>query len=56
MDANNGIIQLSLDAPTLSNVAPGKYVYDVKVATTSGTPTVTRVLEGQVIVSPDVTR
>ena len=54
-DANNGIIQLSLDAPTSSNVYPGKYVYDVTL-TDSSTHNVTRVLEGQIIVSPSVTR
>lgn len=54
-DAPNGIIQLTVDAPTLANVSAGKYVYDVKI-TDSASHNVTRVLEGQVFVSPDVTR
>lgn len=54
-DANNGIIQLSADAATTANVTPGKLVYDVMVTdTVSGN--VTRVLEGQIFVSPSVTR
>ena len=55
-NANSGIIQLSLDSATCANVSPGKYVYDVIVIATIGTPNVTRVLEGQVIITPDVTR
>jgi hypothetical protein len=52
-DANNGIITLSLDAPTTANIPYGKYVYDVIV--TSYTNIVSRVLEGQIYVSPGVT-
>jgi hypothetical protein len=51
--ANNGIITLSLDAPTTANIPYGKYVYDV--ITTSVTNQVSRVLEGQIYVSPGVT-
>lgn len=54
-DANNGIIQLSADATMTANVTPGKLVYDVMITDTiSGN--VTRVLEGQIFVSPSVTR
>ena len=54
-DANNGIVTLSAAAPITANVAPGKYVYDVMLTeTTSGL--VTRVLEGQIFVSPCATR
>ena len=53
--ANSGIIQLSADAPTTANLIPGKLVYDV-LLTDTVTNNVTRVLEGQIIVSPSVTR
>lgn len=54
-DANNGIIQLTANAASTSVVSPGKLVYDVMVTdTVSGN--VIRVLEGQIFVSPSVTR
>ena len=55
-DANNGVIQLSADAATTANVSSiQKLVYDV-IITEIGTGNVTRVLEGQIFVSPSVTR
>jgi len=54
-DANNGVITLSADAPTTANLIPGKLVYDVTVTQTS-TGLVTRIIEGQIFVSPCVTR
>ena len=54
-DANNGVITLSANAATTSNVSAGKLVYDV-VMTQTSTGIVTRVLEGQIFVSPAVTR
>lgn len=53
VDANNGIIQLSANSAVTANINPGKYVYDVVVKDPHGI--VTRVLEGQIIVSPGVT-
>ena len=53
-DAANGIIQLSANAATTSNIPAGKLVYDVLI--TDPSHTVTRVLEGQILVSPTVTR
>jgi len=53
-DANNGIIQLSANSASTANVSPGKLVYDVVITDSSNT--VTRVLEGQIFVSPAVTR
>ena len=51
-----GVIILSMDNETTSNVAPGRYVYDVVIKdTTNGVNTVTRVLEGVVNVTPQVT-
>ena len=55
LDANNGIIQLAADAPTTANIPSGKLVYDV-ILTQTSSGNVTRVLEGQIIVSPSVTR
>ena len=54
LDASNGIIQLSANAATTSNVsARQKLVYDVVISSNTGL--VTRVLEGQIFVSPGVT-
>jgi len=53
-DANNGIIQLSANTAVTANVPPGKLVYDVVIMDTGNT--VTRVLEGQIFVSPAVTK
>jgi hypothetical protein len=52
-DANNGVIRISANSATTANVAAGKLVYDVIITTGN---TVTRVLEGQIFVSPRVTR
>ena len=50
----SGVILLLLDAPTTSNIAAGRYVYDVAIKDTANT--VTRVLEGIVNVIPQVTK
>ena len=55
-NANSGIIQLSANSATTANVSSvQKLVYDVIIIET-GTGSVTRVLEGQIFVSPSVTR
>jgi hypothetical protein len=51
--SNNGIISISLNAPTTANIPYGKYVYDVVAI--SSTNVVSRILEGQIFVSPGVT-
>ena len=53
-DANNGIIQLSANCATTANIPAGKLVYDV-IVVENNTGVTTRVLEGQIIVSPGVT-
>lgn len=53
LDANNGIIQLSLSSANSSNVPAGKLVYDILIKDSSNV--ITRVVEGQVFVSPGVT-
>ena len=56
-DAANGIITLSLDAPTSANIYPGRYVYDLKIiANTDGANNTFRILEGIVNIAPQVTR
>jgi hypothetical protein len=51
--ANNGIITLSMNAATTSNLSPGRYVYDLEVEA-SGVRS--RLVEGVVTVTPQVTR
>jgi hypothetical protein len=54
INLSSGQIILSLDAPTTSNISPGRYVYDAKIKDSYNN--VTRILEGIVDVSPSVTR
>lgn len=53
-DPASGVITLSLDAAATSNIAPGRYVYDVVIKDNQNT--ITRILEGIVNVDPQVTR
>jgi len=53
-DANNGVITLSANSAVTANVPAGKLVYDV-IITETQSGNVTRVLEGQIFVSPAVT-
>jgi hypothetical protein len=54
-DPTTGIITISLTADQTKNLdAPARYVYDVEITKTSDS-TVTRVIEGLITVSPDVT-
>lgn len=52
-DFANGVISLSANSAVTSNIPAGKLVYDVIIADNVGTTT--RVLEGQIFVSPGVT-
>ena len=52
-DPTNGILVLTLDAPTSANIAPGNYVYDILAADPYSTTI--RILEGRIFVSPAVT-
>jgi hypothetical protein len=54
-DANSGILSISANSAVTSNVPAGKLVYDV-IIKEIGSNTVTRILEGQIFVSPAVTR
>jgi hypothetical protein len=50
---NNGIIILSMNAATTSNLSPGRYVYDLEVEAAGVR---SRLVEGVVTVTPQVTR
>jgi len=54
-DPTTGVITLSLTADQTSALeAPARYVYDVEITNTSDS-TVTRVIEGIITTSPNVT-
>jgi hypothetical protein len=53
-DPTSGNIFISLDANTTANLAAGRYVYDID--TIDSTNVVTRVIEGIVTVTPEVTQ
>jgi hypothetical protein len=56
IDANVGLIILSMNATTTANLTSTRYVYDLNL-TQNTTPYVTsRILEGIVTVNPKVTR
>lgn len=51
---NAGTVTLGLTATQTSNLTPGRYVYDVEVV--SGANVISRIVEGIVTVTPEVTR
>lgn len=53
-DAANGNVKLSMTSANTANVKAGRYVYDVKM--TSGSGVTTRVIEGIITVTPQVTK
>ena len=52
--ANTGSVTLSMTADYTANITAGRWLYDVEVV--SGGEVVTRVLEGIVTVTPEMTR
>lgn len=54
VNAVAGVITLSLNANQTSNLTSGRYVYDVEIADASNT--ISRIVEGIVTVTPQVTR
>jgi hypothetical protein len=54
LGGNTGTVTLSLTAGQTANLVAGRYVYDVEV--TSGANVVSRIVEGIVTVTPEVTR
>ena len=53
-DATTGVITLALTADQTGTLEEGRYVYDLEILQTSSS-TVTRVIEGIISVSPQVT-
>jgi len=54
---SSGQIVISMTASNTANIMPGRYVYDVKlVSSTSPDSDTVRILEGIVEISPQVTR
>ena len=54
LNTTTGTVTISMSANTTANLVAGRYVYDVEI--TSGSGNVTRVVEGIVTVTPNVTR
>ena len=54
VDAANGAILMSLPSSNTSNIKAGRYLFDVETVDTGGTTT--RILEGLITVSPEITR
>jgi len=52
-DSANGIITMGLAASNTANIKPGRYLFDLE---TENNSIVTRVLEGIITVTPEVTR
>lgn len=55
INANDGIITLSLNANSTANIVAGRYVYDVEIED-NVSHEISRVVEGIVTVTPNVTR
>tara|TARA_A100001011_G_scaffold390969_1_gene475450 strand:+ start:564 stop:896 length:333 start_codon:yes stop_codon:yes gene_type:complete len=56
LDTTNKKITISLLAGSTSTMKAGRYVYDVEILNNSAPANVTRVLEGQIEVTPRVTQ
>jgi hypothetical protein len=54
LGGSNGTVTLALSANSTANIVAGRYVYDVEITSPSGE--VTRIFEGIVTVTPQVTR
>jgi hypothetical protein len=53
-NAASGQVRLQLSAATSAQIWPGRYLYDVEITSPSGTRT--RVVEGIVTVTPEITQ
>lgn len=54
LGGNTGIVTLSMTANATANLTAGRYVYDLEL--TDGSNEITRIVEGIVTVTPNVTR
>ena len=56
-DPTSGIIYVALTAEQTGGLKPGRFMYDIEIYTdVNGTENVIRILEGQAIVLPRITR
>ena len=55
-NASAGQISMLMSASTSGAIEEGVYVYDIEITNSSGTGSVTRILQGKVTVTPEVTR
>lgn len=54
VNSANGNVNISLNAATTTNIKSGRYLYDVKMTDTANV--VTRIVEGIITVTPQVTK
>lgn len=54
LGSSNGTVILNLTSDQTANLTPGRYVYDVEI--TSSSNVISRIVEGIVTVTPEVTR
>jgi len=54
-NAANGALKMQLPAGTSSNIAAGQYVYDLEIFTANNS-IVKRIIQGEVTITPEVTR
>jgi hypothetical protein len=54
-NAANGEMTISLDSANTSNLRPGTYFYDIKVIDTNNGNNTTRLIEGVIFVTPEIT-
>jgi len=54
LNAANGNVKVSISAANTANIKAGRYLYDIKMRDTSNT--VTRLVEGVITITPQVTR
>lgn len=54
-DATNGKVRVQLSSSQSESIPPGKYLYDIEITQTSS-GIKTRVIEGLVIVTPQITQ
>jgi hypothetical protein len=55
INASEGALKLQLSATTSSNLSAGQYVYDLEIYT-SNDSIVKRIIQGEVTLTPEVTR
>ena len=51
-----GTLKLTANNTQTSSLAPGRYVYDIEIASSAATPIKTRIVEGLVTVTPESTK